>query len=239
MSKKFTEYNFHIKAFSPDTIPMEKLADYMLELSKVLGNPEHVHFNKLTSGSTGVSVKVENEVVKDTDYRIKNIKTDSQTKKHWFNINKMLKKDNTSAEFHKELVKIYDFPGVKLITQEIKPFWQENFIIQGKVYSVGGKDNTKHVHILDNEGNSFPCETNEEVAKKISDYLFDTIVTAYGKAKVKRNIEGIWEIQAFKLHDFEPVSSTDLTDTFNSLRNIDTGWHNVEDPYKKLEDLRK
>jgi len=41
------EYEFHIDAFTPATIPMARLAQYLAELSVLLDQPERVHFEKL------------------------------------------------------------------------------------------------------------------------------------------------------------------------------------------------
>jgi len=46
------EYRFKIDAYTPDTMPMSRLAEYMRELSEMLGEPSAVHFERLEPGST-------------------------------------------------------------------------------------------------------------------------------------------------------------------------------------------
>ena len=51
------EYRFKIDAFTPDTLPMARLAEYMSDFAKMLGEPESVHFDRIENGSaTLVSV---------------------------------------------------------------------------------------------------------------------------------------------------------------------------------------
>lgn len=49
------EYVFWIDAYTPATIPMERLAEYLTALAKMLGHGGSVHFNRLEKGSTKVS----------------------------------------------------------------------------------------------------------------------------------------------------------------------------------------
>ena len=58
-----TEFYFWIDAFTPATIPMARLAEYMRELATILGEPAFVHFVRLKRGSTGIVHKVQIEAV--------------------------------------------------------------------------------------------------------------------------------------------------------------------------------
>ena len=44
-------YELYIDAFTPETIPMARLADYMASFAELLGQREHVHFGELKPGS--------------------------------------------------------------------------------------------------------------------------------------------------------------------------------------------
>ena len=54
---------FYIDAYSPETIPMAKLAEYMSDLAALLGRENAVHFAGLEKGSTKLAVRVEFEDV--------------------------------------------------------------------------------------------------------------------------------------------------------------------------------
>jgi hypothetical protein len=51
MGKRY-EYRFHIDAFTPASMPMVHLAEYMAALAAFLGQVERVHFVRLEGGST-------------------------------------------------------------------------------------------------------------------------------------------------------------------------------------------
>ena len=46
------EYRFTIDAYSPETLPMSRLAEYMAEVARLLGKVDQVHFVRLEPGST-------------------------------------------------------------------------------------------------------------------------------------------------------------------------------------------
>ena len=60
-----TAYEFVMDRFTPDTIPMKRLAQYLDKLSDLLGcKEEHIHFKKITKGSARPAWNVD-EVVAD------------------------------------------------------------------------------------------------------------------------------------------------------------------------------
>ena len=52
---------FYVDAYSPETIPMAKLAEYMSDFAALLGRENAVHFAGLESGSTQIAAIVEPE----------------------------------------------------------------------------------------------------------------------------------------------------------------------------------
>jgi len=54
-------FAFRIRAYTPDTIPLERLARYMPTIAVLMGNEYHVHFDGLRKGSTILRAKVEHE----------------------------------------------------------------------------------------------------------------------------------------------------------------------------------
>jgi hypothetical protein len=63
-------YEFRISAFTPSSIPMARLAQYMAELASLLGNSENVHFASLKKGSVRVVARVANEAAPKVSLRV-------------------------------------------------------------------------------------------------------------------------------------------------------------------------
>ncbi|MGC9951309.1 MAG: hypothetical protein ABSF64_33550 [Bryobacteraceae bacterium] len=52
-------YEFYIDAFTPASIPMSRLAEYMAGFALLCGHEEHVHFDKLKPGSLTVVSRIQ------------------------------------------------------------------------------------------------------------------------------------------------------------------------------------
>jgi hypothetical protein len=71
---------FYIDAYSPNTIPMAKLAAYMADLAALLGREHAVHFAGLEPGSTKLAARVEFDDVPKLTARLRDIARDKPPK---------------------------------------------------------------------------------------------------------------------------------------------------------------
>ena len=70
MSNTQKEYRFVLGSLAPRTLPMARLATYLDHLASVLGETEHVHFERLEIGSVSVVHSVDAEAVEKVEGRI-------------------------------------------------------------------------------------------------------------------------------------------------------------------------
>lgn len=42
------KFTLRIDAFTPESLPMRRLAQYLLGLAQLMGEPEHVHFDRIS-----------------------------------------------------------------------------------------------------------------------------------------------------------------------------------------------
>src|SRR5882724_5586855 len=91
------EYRFESEAYTPETIPMARLAEYMRELANILGEPAAVHFNRLEAGSTVLVSNIEREAVPKVRQRtmaVRRREGPSEGLRAYKAINKLLREDN-------------------------------------------------------------------------------------------------------------------------------------------------
>ncbi len=67
-------YQLNIDAFTPETIPMARLAGYMASFAELLGHHEHVHFGKLKSGSLSVAARVDEIAQRKVHRRVEEVR---------------------------------------------------------------------------------------------------------------------------------------------------------------------
>src|SRR4051812_46095878 len=98
--EKFETYQFKLDAFTPETLPMARLAAYLAQLSLLLGNAERVHFDRLNKGSAIVQTKVEAQAVPKIETRLRQAgaaDAPDDVVKSYKQLNRMLREDNATG----------------------------------------------------------------------------------------------------------------------------------------------
>lgn len=111
------EYRFWIDAYSPESIPMARLAAYMHKLATLLGQEDRVHFARLEPGSTSVVHRIEREAVPKIRQRVALVATGDgpdDAKKAYRELNDMLRNDNAIGELRSTTDNILRSLGAKL-----------------------------------------------------------------------------------------------------------------------------
>jgi hypothetical protein len=107
------EYRFKITPYTPATIPMARLAEYMLEIANVLGEQDHVHFVRLLKGSTVLVHKIESASLPKVEERLTSVRrgdAPSGVVQSIKNINRKLREDNGTGAFQRGRATILKFP---------------------------------------------------------------------------------------------------------------------------------
>jgi hypothetical protein len=218
-----TEFYFWIDAFTPATIPMARLAEYMAELATLLGEPAFVHFVKLKRGSTGIVHKIQSEAVPKVRERARAVRRGEAPRdalRAYENVNKMLRDDNGTGALKEENTDavIIPFPGIKSAEEKFSAI-REHGTIDGEIIRVGGPH--KWVPILvQTEGEAFSgCWADRVVAKQLAQRIFEQ-VRLYGTGKWDRTAEGKWILREFVIERFDPLSEEPLSEAIGRIRAI-------------------
>lgn len=237
------EFIFKINAYTPDTIPMARLAEYMAELATLLGEKPNVHFKELLTGSTKLKAVIEHEAepkVRERLRLVKNNEGPTDALNAFKSINKKLKEDNGDgfiADY--DTAEIIAFPGVKEIAPPIFGPISENGSVDGVIIRIGGKNETVTVAIETRDGTEVNCKAKRPLAREIGPYIFGQEMRFSGAGKWIRNEDGIWTLEGFTITDYQILDDKPLSDTISDLQNIKgSGWANISDPWKELKDIR-
>jgi len=235
------DITFRIDVFSPETLPMGRLAEYLAHLSTLYGQKEKVHFKGIEKGSAILKADVEYDAFPKVKARIYSIGSSDTTRdinKAVEHLDEMLKEDNASGELRLG-EKIIPFPGKNKVAEEKISLvqWTE---IDGVVIKIGGKDSSIPVTIRDIEGNTYNCQIfGEERAKEIAKYYLGSILRIGGDAKLIRHPINGWTIHSLVIKSFEPIESRDLIDVFTDLRNLESnGWKEETEPLALWKSIR-
>jgi hypothetical protein len=238
------EYRFHIAdSFTPETFPMERLADYLAELAKLLGEPRHVHFREVRTGSTQLIASIDDSVrikVRDRVQAVREGGGPKDAQKAFAAIDEMLRRDNASGELSGESgAVVVPFPGrnrAELIA--FGPIKQDG-TLDGQIVRIGGQDDTVHVFLRDGSVVHTGLFTTPEVARRLAVHFLGATLRLRGVGTWFRAGDGTWELKKFKISDFEALDETPLLDVVRSLRNVKgSEWGEVPDPVRALLEER-
>jgi hypothetical protein len=230
------EYEFWIDVYSPKTIPMKRLGEYMAQLGRMLGYDDNVHFRKLVGGSTALRYAVKHEAITKIDDRLEQIRhaeaaNDAMAARD--QINEMLRLDGAVGEIrpvrdgkaHQAKLR---FAGRDIPKPEkVGPF-SEPATITGELVRLEGGDATKHAGIMDSQGRTWSGDMNREMAIEMRQYLFELVVVS-GDARWIRNETGVWELIAFHIKSCKPLGKETLEEDISALRGIPgSQWRDVD-----------
>lgn len=236
----YVEYELHFDAYTPDTIPMERLARYMTELAKLLANNASVHFDRLEAGSTRQFARVEKEAAPKVLKRINEIQLGEAANDaiaSFDEINNLLRDDNAVGKLNLWIMgetqpsTVLIFKGRELPKpQKFGPF-TEPAIVDGELIRIGGKDATAHATILDAEGKAWNGEMTRELAKDLAQYIYcGPILRVRGDAKWERREDGAWYLLNFKIHSYDTLQEDTLLEARARLIGLQASdWSKIED----------
>jgi hypothetical protein len=230
---------------TPLTLPMARLAEYLVDLAIVMGHTESVHFLRTELGSHESVVMVAADEEGRVTQQVQDAARGAAVREANIAYRRMdnrLREDSAYAAITNvsKKAKVIEFPGRNLaVQQEYGPI-KERASLVGVLKRVGGFDETVPIHLQRADGEKFYCETEPLIAKQL--YLFyEQTVRVHGIATYSRGKDGVWKIDNFKIQSFDPqpLSEDNFSQTIEKLKAIPGNeWNQVADPLEELYKLR-
>lgn len=217
------EFRFKIEAYTPDTMPMARLAEYLSELATILGEEGSVHLLRIEPGSTALVHRIEREAIPKVQARAKSVvrgEGPAEAQRAYRNVNRYLREDNAKAVFRKGIRgrRIIEFPGAEDAEDEF-PSVSQAGSLSGEVLRVGGSQDRVPV-LMESEGELIAgCHANRQVAKALARHLFESVIL-HGIGHWMRDDEGLWNLRHFRIDSFEPQEAGSLSEALTKLRSI-------------------
>jgi hypothetical protein len=240
--RKHREYRFEIDAFSPETIPMARLAQYLTDLATLLGQTDNVHLVKIEKGSTVPVIQVEWEAEPKVRERVKLVKlkeAPQEAMRAAREIDKRLLEDNARGSLLDPVgSKVLRFAGRDLLRKPtFGPINQPGFF-QGVPIKIGGERDPVPVHLEDGETIHI-AYAKRTLAKELAQYLFTAAVRIVGDGRWVRDAEGEWEMLSFTATGYRLIEDADIRKDIEELRNIDAAWKKQDDQISLLQQIRR
>ncbi len=227
-----------IDRFTPDSLPMVRLAAYMREFATLLGSEERVHFSRLRKGSACLVAYPDEQAAPKVKARIEEL-VDSTAPKDALRarreIDDLLAADNAIGHVEWDGARVIEFPGRLRPTQEKIGPVRRSTSIEGVIYQIGGKDETINVHLQGRDG-ELRAEVSIEMARRLAPFLLLGKVRMFGEGEWYR-VNGKWERHRFTAIDFTPLDRQPLPDALREMQQVFVGV-DAEDFAATMADLR-
>lgn len=232
--------------YSPATIPMARLSEYMSDLAALLGETSSVHFSGLEEGSAILAASVEEAAIPKVSERLSHLRSGAlgALRKSFDALDKRLAADSavgslTAYTGSNAGAVVLNFPGRERPRSVDYGLVRQDGSIDGVPVSVGGQDQTAHVILEGNKLTYAGINISRELAKNIAPFLYSAVIRLHGSGRWKRNQEGEWQLNNFNADRFEVLDDAPLREVLARLQSVPkSGWDEIEDPTSFLEDLR-
>src|SRR5271157_5482624 len=234
------EYRFTIAdTFTPETLPMERLAEYVAALAKLLGEQEKVHFRSIEAGSTVLVAAIDPPAWSKVRERVVAVRDGggpSDARKALTDLDEMLRKDNAAGALSDGAGDVVvPFPGRNGREPLIYGPFRQDGTIDGQLIRVGGKDETVPVHLRDGAIIHTGLVCTPEIARRIAPHLYGPTLRVHGAGKWFRTGAGAWELQNFRINGFEMLDDAPLLTVVGNLRKLKgSDWGEMPDPVRAL-----
>ena len=239
---KGKERRFKIDVFTPETLPMERLAAYMLQFAKLLGEPDRVHFVDVDTGSAVLRARVEDVAVPKVDRRLADASRgqgDPVVVRALHDLDEMLANDNAIGLLLDETgAEIIAFQGRNRPRPlEFGPF-REDGVLEGVVIKVGGVGPSVPIWLQDSDTIYKNCSARRPLDLELAKHYHDgRILRVFGSGSWVRLATGAWLMRSFEIKDFVVLDGAPLTDVIKQLHGVE-GAEWGDDPVGDLARLR-
>jgi hypothetical protein len=237
---KGKQHRFKIDVYTPETLPMERLAEYMLRFAKVLGEPERVHFVDVEDGSATLLARTEEVAVPKVEQRLADAvrgQGDPVALKALQELDDMLANDNAIGQLLDEGgAEIMAFQGRNRPRPlEYGPF-REDAVLEGVVIKIGGTGETVPTWLRDSE-RIHRCGVRRPLARRLAKHYDGGLLRVSGTGSWVRLATGAWLMRFFEIKSFELLDDAPLADVIKRLQGVEgADWG--DDPATDLMRLR-
>jgi hypothetical protein len=235
------EYRMKIDAYSPETMPMKRLMEYLSDMAILLGEESNVHLVGIEPGSTCPVLLVDWESdikVRDRVQKARNGEGPEEARRAIENINLKLRKDKASAALlTAERATIIEFPGAKADLPLEWPSINQAAQLFGIPIWIGGRSELSNVDLLDGD-KEWKCLASRDKAIEIAHHLYRQTLLVSGRGRWRKQPGGPWELERFVIEDFSIADSRGIGEVINDLRSIPAKWKDLDDPLAALDAIR-
>ncbi|MEO8126585.1 MAG: hypothetical protein ABI822_05790 [Bryobacteraceae bacterium] len=131
-------------------------------------------------------------------------------------IDALLLEDNAVAHVAFNGRNVIEFPGrMRAACETIGPVRRATSI-EGQIFSIGGKDETINVYLIDGQL-EHKCVVSVELARRLGTHLRGARIRFFGQGMWYR-VDSVWQMKTFTADDFIPLDEESLDGAVKSIQ---------------------
>lgn len=238
-----TEFTFRIDAFTPDTLPMARLAEYLAALAKLLGHQEHTHFVRVEPGSAQLVHKVDAVDVPKVESRLQSVRAGGAPKDALVArqaLEDLLANDNAIGSlFESETGRVVvPFVGRDRPKPITFPPFREDTTIQGQIVNIGGRDATAHATLQDGDVFHVNVSMKRDLARELAKLLYGPTVRLHGNGRFERQSDGVWKMLDFKVDRYSVLDDKTVAEALAAIRQVPGNSLMTKEGYREILEAR-
>lgn len=236
----FERFEFVLPGYTPETMPLDRLIEYLSQLMAILGNPSDLHLIEIAKSSTKPVFLLPHHAATKARKRARETWEGGgpvQARKAYRRIRRMVSEDGGKpARLTSASATILEFPSVDLgIDQEIGSVRQATSVT-GELIRVGGETEFDQILLRDVSGAVISgCFATKDTAKQLAKNLHE-YMRLHGIASWHRDRHGKWQMMRMKVQTFEKVDAESLSEALAAVQGSVSDW--PDDLSEQLLEMR-
>jgi hypothetical protein len=233
-------FKFTVPGYTPETMPLDRLMEYLNQLSIVLGNPGDLHLVGVEKGSTRPVLAMRHDVAVKARHNAREVAEGGGSVRRrdaFHTIRRMVAQDGGKPALLKEPkgAVILKFPSVDVGEDQVIQSLRQPTSIQGTLVRVGGVGENAQLLIQELDGKVVAgCTASRSTAQDMAHLIYRAIRVS-GIGSWHRTEEGKWEITRLHVQTFEQLDEAELEDVVAKLRAADVKWpENADDQLRAM-----
>ncbi|MBF0282901.1 MAG: hypothetical protein HQL51_00380 [Magnetococcales bacterium] len=231
--------------YTPDNVPMDLLAQFMLQLAKLTGEKKHVHFVGLEEGSLMIKERIEPPAklkVKERFALLDNCAKGLGNDPVYDETVALLEKHGTTGELcYGDSPQVIPFPGPQyLAARDVLTVTQEGSL-DGVVVTLGNRsaaENKPTTVTLKDGPRIYSCTACRTVARDLAKHFDGPALRVYGQGTWKRLSDKGWVVDEFQIERFDVLVDQPLEEILREMGKHFQGWRALENPWEELRRIR-
>jgi hypothetical protein len=234
-------FEFTVPGYTPETMPLDRLIEYLEQLSVVLGEASELHLVGIEKSSVRPVLVMRHDVATRARARASEVRQGGGSARRrgaFDRIRHMVSEDGGApASLKAPEGQILEFSKVDIGADQIVHAVRQPTTVQGELIRVGGRQENAQLLIQELSGNVIAgCTAPRSIASAMAPLLYKP-VSVSGVGRWHRSNVGKWEIESLHVQSFEELDADDHESTVAKLQAVSVAW--PDDAMEQLAAMRQ